>query len=165
MGAKQRAERERWARYDAQEWVVLGSGESGQEAWAQATRTLTEMRIATPVVAGRPVGGSIVGFTGAIRVDLLCGRGSGIARISARPEDLAQAARLVRGTVRSWHPDEGWGVLDAPQTPGGCWVHYRHLGLRGYGYLAPGTAVDFAWEAAEQDGFAYRALVVAYAQD
>ncbi|WP_222105968.1 hypothetical protein [Catellatospora sichuanensis] len=164
MGARQRAERERWARYDAQEWVALGSGESGQQAWADAVRTLTGMRIATPVVAGRPVGGRIIGLSGDIRIDLLCGRGgSGTVRISARAEDLALAARLVRGTVRSWHPGEGWGVLDAPQTPGGCWAHYRHLGLRGYGYLEPGTPVDFAWEAAAHDGFDYRALVVAYA--
>ncbi|MGI8701473.1 MAG: hypothetical protein ACR2JU_09765 [Nocardioidaceae bacterium] len=25
-----------------------------------------------------------------------------------------------RATVRTWHDDEGWGVLDLPETPGGC---------------------------------------------
>jgi hypothetical protein len=35
----------------------------------------------------------------------------------------------------------------------------------GYGYVAPGTAVDFAWEPVARDGFGFRALVVAYAQD
>ncbi|GAA2360241.1 hypothetical protein Cme02nite_37280 [Catellatospora methionotrophica] len=165
MDAEQPADRERWAGHALPGWIVLGSGETGEEAWARATSTLTAMRIATPVVAGRPVGGRIIGLPGYIRIDLLCGRGTGTTRISVLSDDLAQAARLVRGTVRVWHPNEGWGVLDAPETPGGCWVHFRHLGLRGYGYLEPGTAVDFAWEAAEQDGFAYRALVVAYAQD
>ena len=28
------------------------------------------------------------------------------------------------GVVRFWHDDEGWGVLDCPSTPGGCWTHF-----------------------------------------
>ena len=31
---------------------------------------------------------------------------------------------MVRAQVREWHEDLGWGVLDSPDTPGGCWVHY-----------------------------------------
>ena len=31
------------------------------------------------------------------------------------------------GTVRVWHRDEGWGVIDSPETPGGCWAHFSHL--------------------------------------
>lgn len=31
------------------------------------------------------------------------------------------------GTVRVWHTEEGWGVVDCPDTPGGCWVQFSHL--------------------------------------
>jgi len=31
------------------------------------------------------------------------------------------------GTVRFWHRDEGFGVNDSPDTPGGCWAHFSHL--------------------------------------
>jgi len=27
------------------------------------------------------------------------------------------------GTVREW-AEEGWGVVDSAETPGGCWVHW-----------------------------------------
>ncbi|MBF6438391.1 hypothetical protein [Nocardia cyriacigeorgica] len=28
------------------------------------------------------------------------------------------------GTVTQWHNDKGWGVIDSPDTAGGCWFHY-----------------------------------------
>ena len=28
------------------------------------------------------------------------------------------------GTVRVWHAEEGWGVIDSAETPGGCWTHF-----------------------------------------
>ena len=31
------------------------------------------------------------------------------------------------GIVRFWHANRGWGVIDAPETPGGCWAHYTHI--------------------------------------
>jgi CspA family cold shock protein len=62
-----------------------------------------------------------------------------------------------RGVVREYHPDEGWGVIDAPDVPGGCWVHFSAFGP---GFLEAGQEVSFRAEPARQDGFAYRAVRV-----
>ncbi len=66
----------------------------------------------------------------------------------------------IEAIVREWHPDEGWGVLDSPQTPGGCWVHFNHIQSTGYGELLPGRTVALEFEPADQDGFTYRAVTV-----
>jgi CspA family cold shock protein len=31
---------------------------------------------------------------------------------------------VANATVREWHDDLGWGVLDSPETPSGCWTHF-----------------------------------------
>lgn len=78
---------------------------------------------------------------------------------------------MANATVREWHEDLGWGVLDAPETPGGCWTHFSvietpHLGfvsgaeVAGYKSLSPGEVVELEWETPGQDGFEYRAVVV-----
>jgi CspA family cold shock protein len=64
------------------------------------------------------------------------------------------------GTVRSFDPDEGYGVLDGPDVPGGCWVHFSAIAVSGYRQLIPGQQVSFRVEAAEQDGFTFRATKV-----
>ncbi|WP_295017452.1 hypothetical protein [uncultured Micrococcus sp.] len=64
-----------------------------------------------------------------------------------------------------WHDDQGWGVLDSPDTPGGCWAHFSRLpdagGLRA---AAVGARVSFTFETLtvgqEQDGFLFRAVAV-----
>ncbi len=66
----------------------------------------------------------------------------------------------TRGTVRSWHADDGWGVLDSPATPGGCWAHFSAVLVPGYRALEPGEAVELTAEAGVQDGYAYRAVEV-----
>ncbi|MGJ0119969.1 cold-shock protein [Williamsia sp. MIQD14] len=61
------------------------------------------------------------------------------------------------GTVRTWNADEGWGVLDAAETPGGAWAHYSEIrGMSGFRTVEVGARVEFAWEAAEQDGHHFR---------
>ncbi|MFF8592543.1 cold shock domain-containing protein [Streptomyces sp. NPDC015220] len=69
---------------------------------------------------------------------------------------------MVIATVREWHDEEGWGVLDSPETPGGCWAHYSEIRKRGFHSLAPGDLVDLQWEKprSKQDGFTYRAVTV-----
>jgi CspA family cold shock protein len=78
--------------------------------------------------------------------------------------------------VRDWHPEEGWGVIDSPDTPGGCWVHFSYLwndGIPevgpgevvevvtdGYREVSQGETVDFDWETANQDGYDFRATNV-----
>lgn len=63
-------------------------------------------------------------------------------------------------TVREWHGELGWGVLDSPETPGGCWAHFSNIEGTGYRALTVGAAVELDWELAEQDGFRFRAVRV-----
>ena len=64
------------------------------------------------------------------------------------------------GSVRGFDADEGWGVIDGPDVPGGCWVHFSAIAGDGYGQLSAGERVSFHAEAASQDGFAFRAVKV-----
>ena len=79
--------------------------------------------------------------------------------------------QVTTATVREWHDDLGWGVLDSPETPGGCWAHFSHIetprvgsvnGREVYGYktLSTGEHVELEWETSSQDGFDYRATAV-----
>jgi CspA family cold shock protein len=61
------------------------------------------------------------------------------------------------GIVRFWLDEDGWGVIDSDQTPGGCWAHNSCVAVAGYRSLAPGQQVRLEWEAANQDGYAFRA--------
>lgn len=63
----------------------------------------------------------------------------------------------AHGTVRSWDDEEGWGIIDSVQTPGGCWAHFTAVAVEGYRKLSPGQQVVLEWEAADQDGFSFRA--------
>ncbi|MEH1169252.1 cold shock domain-containing protein [Micromonospora sp. CPCC 205539] len=64
------------------------------------------------------------------------------------------------GSVRTFSADEGWGVIDGPDVPGGCWVHFSAIATDGYRQLTPGQPVSFRAEAVGQDGFAFRAAKV-----
>lgn len=64
------------------------------------------------------------------------------------------------GVVREYHVDEGWGVIDGPDVPGGCWVHFSAIAADGFRALAAGQAVSFRAEVAAQDGFRFRAVKV-----
>ncbi|WP_435124066.1 cold-shock protein [Micromonospora tulbaghiae] len=64
------------------------------------------------------------------------------------------------GTVRAYSTDEGWGIIDGPDVPGGCWVHFSVIAMDGYRYLVAGQTVSFRAESGAQDGFAYRAVKV-----
>jgi CspA family cold shock protein len=78
---------------------------------------------------------------------------------------------MVQAIVREWHDDGGWGVLDSPETPGGCWTHFSAIDtpvigrvdggeIHAYKGLAVGDSVELEWEAIGQDGFRYRAVAV-----
>ena len=64
------------------------------------------------------------------------------------------------GSVRAYDADKGWGVIDGPDVPGGCWVHFSAIAADGYRELTAGQPVVFRAETADQDGFAYRAVRV-----
>ena len=70
----------------------------------------------------------------------------------------------ARGVVAVWHDEEGWGVLDAPETPGGCWAHFSNLSGDGFRCATAGTEASFTFEAlgphAHQDGYRFRAVAV-----
>ena len=67
---------------------------------------------------------------------------------------------ITTGTVREWHPDDGWGLIDSDETPGGCWVHFSAILGSGYKSLTEGRSVELEHEAADQDGFRFRAVAV-----
>lgn len=80
--------------------------------------------------------------------------------------ELRNIIRVVSspGTVRLWHREDGWGVIDSPHTPGGCFAHFSNIsGVVGFRELVEGESVEFDWEpspAGGQDGCAFRALTV-----
>lgn len=67
---------------------------------------------------------------------------------------------MVEASVREWHDDLGWGVVDSPETPGGCWVHFSTIRRPGFRTLADVQQVLLDFEPAHQDGFFYRATEV-----
>lgn len=64
------------------------------------------------------------------------------------------------GTVREWHDESGWGVIDSPATPGGCFVHYGSVRMPGYRSLAVGAEVHFECEPARQEACDFLATAV-----
>ncbi|WP_432829712.1 hypothetical protein [Dactylosporangium sp. CA-092794] len=71
-----------------------------------------------------------------------------------------RATGTTTATVREWRDEEGWGVLDSPDTPGGCWTHFSGIDMPGYRALRPGEVVQLEWESPGQDGYGYRAVRV-----
>lgn len=63
----------------------------------------------------------------------------------------------TRGVVQFWNDDEGWGVIDSDQTPGGCWAHFSVIESDGFRALTAGQVVDFDWLQGDQDGYSYSA--------
>ncbi|WP_406289511.1 cold shock domain-containing protein [Embleya sp. NBC_00896] len=66
---------------------------------------------------------------------------------------------MTRATVHEGHEEEGWGVPDSPETPGGCFAHFSDIEMPGFRTLSPGRTVRLDWEnpGFEQDGYAFRA--------
>jgi CspA family cold shock protein len=77
------------------------------------------------------------------------------------PTPPGQAA-AVAGVVKRFDADEGWGVIEAPEMRGGCFVHFASIEMPGYRQLHAGQRVRFTFERPGflQDGFSYRALTV-----
>lgn len=49
----------------------------------------------------------------------------------------------VRGTVRKWRKKKGWGVIDSPEAPGGCWALAADIeDIEGDSVLLAGERVD-----------------------
>ncbi|MEV0978197.1 cold shock domain-containing protein [Streptomyces sp. NPDC049915] len=67
---------------------------------------------------------------------------------------------MTEAIVRVWHEEEGWGILDSKETPGGCWTHFSVIEMPGFRSLEGGQKVTLEWESGEQDGFQFRAIRV-----
>jgi cold shock protein len=69
---------------------------------------------------------------------------------------------MVAAVVREWDDEEGWGVLDSVETPGGCFGHFSGIQGSGFRTLSPGQVVDLVWEAPgfAQDGYDFRAVSI-----
>lgn len=59
----------------------------------------------------------------------------------------------IRGIVRVWHEEDGWGVIDSASIPGGCRVHYSTIATRGFRGFTAGQEVELEWETPGQDGY------------
>jgi len=53
---------------------------------------------------------------------------------------------VVRGTVRSFTDEEGWGIIDTPEVPEGVFVFFGDIDMAGYKALTAGRPVDFELE-------------------
>lgn len=67
----------------------------------------------------------------------------------------------VTGSVRVWYAEQGWGVFDSAETPGGCWADAKEvMPMEQPLDLYPGSPVRFAWMDISPlliEGFRYRA--------
>lgn len=52
----------------------------------------------------------------------------------------------VTGSVRVWYAEQGWGVFDSAETPGGCWADAKEvMPMEQPLDLHPGSPVRFDW--------------------
>ncbi|KZL30472.1 MULTISPECIES: hypothetical protein [Rhodococcus] len=67
----------------------------------------------------------------------------------------------VTGSVRVWYAEQGWGVFDSAETPGGCWADANEvMPMEQPLDLYPGSPVRFDWTDISPslvEGFRYRA--------
>jgi cold shock protein len=84
------------------------------------------------------------------------------SKAGATPETTVRevADGRCEAVVRVWSDTEGWGVLDAPEVPGGCWTHFSQIEVDGIRILRVGQRVRLAWKAPGCHGYDYRAVWV-----
>lgn len=66
----------------------------------------------------------------------------------------------VRGIVKFWRAEKGWGGIESDETPGDVWVHFSAIDMPGYRELSAGQPVEFRYEPAIQDSWRFRATWV-----
>lgn len=78
------------------------------------------------------------------------------------PRKRGKPASRIAGVVQWFNADEGWGVISAPEVPGGCFVHFSAIQARGFRELRASQRVQFTYEEPGylQDGCPFRALAV-----
>lgn len=68
----------------------------------------------------------------------------------------------MRGTVKFFKSEKGWGAISSPELPTGmdAFVHFSDIVGNGFRELAAGQDVEFHCEPAVQDSFRFRAVEV-----
>jgi len=70
---------------------------------------------------------------------------------------------VARGVVKFWNAEKGRGAISSDELPPGrdAWAHFSHImDMPGYRALEAGQAVEFSYEAAQQDSFDFRVIEV-----
>jgi cold shock protein len=67
---------------------------------------------------------------------------------------------MTHGVVRTWNDEEGFGVIDSDDTPGGCGAVFAVIQADGYRTLHAGQLVQFRFIKARQDDCDFQALEV-----
>jgi cold shock protein len=70
---------------------------------------------------------------------------------------------VITAVVRWYSDRDGWGVLDAPEAPGGIFVAFPAIQMEGFKHLVAGQRVELELEGPlgfDQDGCNYRARSV-----
>ena len=76
------------------------------------------------------------------------------------------ASGRTSGTVRLWMHDDGWGVIDGRDLPGGCRAEASVVqGLRPGQTLRAGQPVEVEWATPGPGNFGYRAVRVVVRDD
>lgn len=70
------------------------------------------------------------------------------------------AEPTVRGRVKFFKPDKGWGGIESDEAPGDVWVHFSVIEMPGLRVLSAGQEVEFRYKQANQDSWNYRATWV-----
>ncbi|MEV5052302.1 cold-shock protein [Arthrobacter sp. LAR12-1-1.1] len=60
-----------------------------------------------------------------------------------------------KGTVKTWHREEGWGSIEVEGVAAECFAHFSCIIQRTNEFLelVPGEAVRLTWHEAQQDEF------------
>jgi cold shock protein len=72
----------------------------------------------------------------------------------------ASTGRLVRGRVKFYREEKGWGGITSPDLPADVWVHFSAIDMPGYRKLAEGDEVELRYRDGPQDSWQYVATWV-----
>lgn len=75
-------------------------------------------------------------------------------------DEPTEPSEAVRGTVRVWHGDLGWGAIGSTEVPSETWVHSSVIEGSGFRSLHVGDEVEFLYMRGRQEGYAYLATWV-----
>ena len=67
---------------------------------------------------------------------------------------------VVRGEVKFFRTDKGWGGIVSADAPGDVWVHSSVIEMPGFRTLTKGQRVELRYESGHQDSWNYRATWV-----